>query len=316
MTLVEVLVALVLLGVIGGVVMRVVLRQQQFYQGANQIMSTRSQLRQATSVLPIDLRNLSSVGDDILAVTDSSIDLRVNVGTGIVCQVIDGSHVALPPRELDSKQTLTSWVGGKVPDDDGSVVVHIYNDSSITGNEDDYWQRFRLRDVDSSTAVCPGPAFTTVLDLGKYRPILELSSTDPPDPVTGGPISQYIRVGSAVRLTKLVRYMLYKKPDGKSYLGYSEFDRALGKFKQLDPVSGPYDPRAGGESGVSFRYYDVDGNEILPDADDDERARIARIDLIVRGRTSSEVKVDGMQNGARQQYRDSLAVSVMLRNRT
>ena len=70
MTLVEIMIALVLLGIISGVIMRVIVRQQRFYQGANQIMTQRGQLRQATSVLPVDLRSLSSVGEDIRAVTD------------------------------------------------------------------------------------------------------------------------------------------------------------------------------------------------------------------------------------------------------
>ena len=55
MTLVEIMISLVLLGIISGVIMRVILRQQRFYQGANQIMTQRSQLRQATSVLPTSL---------------------------------------------------------------------------------------------------------------------------------------------------------------------------------------------------------------------------------------------------------------------
>src|SRR5678815_3514229 len=65
LSLVEIMVALVLLGIVSGVVMRVVQRQQRFYQGVNQIVVQRSQLRQATSVLPIDLRSMSSVGNDI-----------------------------------------------------------------------------------------------------------------------------------------------------------------------------------------------------------------------------------------------------------
>src|SRR5262245_946155 len=90
MTLVEILVALVLLGIVSGVVMRVVMRQQRFYQGVNQIMTQRSQLRQATSVLPIDLRSLSSVGNDILVASDSSIWFNVTVGTGAVCELVGG----------------------------------------------------------------------------------------------------------------------------------------------------------------------------------------------------------------------------------
>jgi prepilin-type N-terminal cleavage/methylation domain-containing protein len=102
MTLIEIMISLVLLGIVSGVIMRVILRQQRFYQGVNQIMTQRGQLRQATSVVPVDLRSLSSVGADILAATDSSMDFMVNVGTGVVCNVIDGTQVALPPETLAS----------------------------------------------------------------------------------------------------------------------------------------------------------------------------------------------------------------------
>jgi hypothetical protein len=319
MTLVEIVVALVLLGIISSVLMRVIMRQQRFYQGANEIMTQRGQLRQATTVLPVDLRSLSSVGGDIVSVSDSMIDFRVNVGTGIVCSIVDGAKVALPPLDLANKQALTVWFGGKEPEGNESVVVYIYNDSSSLGNEDDVWQQFRLKAVHQDATKCPGPDFMGVGDLGKNRPILELTSTAPDDLVTGGPISQYIRVGAPVRLVRRVRYGLYKAGDSKWYLGYSEFDRGLGTFKQLDAVSGPYEPNAsssGVASGVAFRFYDVDGNEIASGAGASDIARIARVGLIVRGRTEGTVRAGGLQNGAEQQYRDSLAVSVMLRNRT
>ena len=319
MTLVEIMVALVLLGIIGGVIMRVILRQQRFYQGATQIMSTRSQLRQATSVLPVDLRSLSSVGGDVIEATDSSMQFRVNVGTSIVCQIVDGYRVALPPLELASKQTLTSWAGGVPPEDGEAIVAFIYNDSLLAGNEEDRWQEFRLKRVTYDASKCLGPWFTSIADVGKLRPVLELTSSDPSDGVTGGPISRYIKVGAPVRLARRVQYRLYQDPDGKWYLGYSEFDRGLGTFKQLSPVSGPYDPlpsASGMASGLTFRYYDVSGVEIPSGSAATDLARIARVDLVVRGRTVGQVGMEGVQNGVRQEYRDSLAVSVMLRNRT
>ena len=94
LSLVEIMVALTLLGIVSGVIMRVVMRQQRFYQGVNQIVVQRSQLRQATSVLPIDLRALSSVGNDIALATDSSIWFNMTVGTGVVCE-LSGSADAL-----------------------------------------------------------------------------------------------------------------------------------------------------------------------------------------------------------------------------
>jgi prepilin-type N-terminal cleavage/methylation domain-containing protein len=126
MTLVEILVALVLLGIVSGVVMRVVMRQQRFYQGVNQIMTQRSQLRQATSVLPIDLRACRPVGNDILVASDSSIVFNVTVGTGAVCELSGDAAVAMPPEVLDSDQNITSWYGYGRPDPEEQAEVRLY----------------------------------------------------------------------------------------------------------------------------------------------------------------------------------------------
>jgi len=311
MTLIEIMISLILLGIVGGTIMRVIMRQQRFYQGVNQIMTQRSQLRQATSVLPIDLRSLSSVGDDIIAATDSSMEIMVNIGTSIVCEVVNGSQVAMPIPTLASGQTLTSWYGYGEPA--AGAIVYIYNDSSVAGNEDDRWQKFTLTAVHHDASKCLA-SFHSIADAGKERPVLELSSTEPNDPVTSGPLSQYINVGAPIRVMKRVRYVLYQASDNKWYLGFAAYDPSTSAYGSLSPVSGPYDPY-GSASGLGFKYYDVDGTEIASGANAANRERIARVDLIARARTSANVKAAGIQNGANQQYRDSLAVSVMLRNR-
>ena len=322
LSLVEIMVALVLTGIVAGVIMRVIQRQQRFYQGVNQIVVQRSQLRQATSVLPIDLRAMSSVGNDIALATDSSIWFNVTVGTGAVCEISGNAAVAMPPEILFSGQSITSWYGYGRPDPKNkpksAYTVYIYNDSSSLGNQDDVWSPFVLADVTGDKTKCVS-TFTRIEDVGKERPVLTLKNLTgvPNDPVTGGPLSQYIAVGAPVRIVKQVRYKLFQASDGKWYLGYSDYNATTADFDPLSPVSGPYDAYSSSSSGtgVGFRYYDVDGNEIASGANAANRAKIARVDLIARARTSSNVKAAGFQNGVNQQYKDSLAVSVMLRNR-
>jgi prepilin-type N-terminal cleavage/methylation domain-containing protein len=327
MTLIEIMISLVLIGIIGGVVMRVVMRQQRFYQGVNQIMTQRSQLRQATSVVPMDLRSVSSVGGDIVAASDGSIEFDVNIGTGVVCAVLPGgTKVVLPPVKLSSGTVLTTFYGyGDTGPDPAAITrgvsVYIYNDSSVAGNADDKWKKFDLVAMGGD----PSPCLTTfaptvsVADAGQPRPILQLSDPEGfTDPVTLGPVSQYINPGAPVRLVKRVRYKLYKESDNKWYLGFSEYNKSIGNYDTPMPVSGPYDAyssTAGIGSGLGFRYYDVNDIEIASGAGPTDRARIARIDLVARARTSAVVRTAGIQNGVSQQYKDSLAVSVMLRNR-
>jgi prepilin-type N-terminal cleavage/methylation domain-containing protein len=322
LSLVEIMVALVLVGIVGGVIMRVIQRQQRFYQGVNQIVVQRSQLRQATSVLPIDLRALSSVGNDIALATDSSIVFNITVGTGVVCELSGNAAIAMPPEVLSSGQSITSWYGYGQPDPKNkpksAYTVYIYNDSSSLGNQDDVWSPFVLTDVTGDKTKCVSQ-YTTIGDVGKNRPVLSLKNPTgvPNDPVTGGPLSQYIGIGAPVRIVKQARYALFQASDGKWYLGYADYNASTSSFDALSPVSGPFDAYSStaANTGVGFRYYDVDGNEIASGSDSANRSRIARVDLIARNRTSSNIRTAGFQNGANQQYRDSLAVSVMLRNR-
>jgi len=307
--------------------MRVVMRQQRFYQGVNQIMTQRSQLRQGTTVLPMDLRSLSSIGGDILAASDASIEFNVNIGTGVVCAVLGaGTKVALPPVTLTSGTVLTTFYGYGDTGPDATTIghgvsVYIYNDSTIAGNADDTWKKFDLVRMESDPSQCLTTFFPAVGvgDAGQPRPVLVLS--DPAgktDPVTLGPVSQYINAGAPVRLVKRVRYQLYKETDGQWYLGFSEYDKSTGAYLTATPVSGPYDAyssTSGIGSGLGFRYYDVNDLEIAAGAAAADLARIARIDLIARARTSANVRAAGIQNGVSRQYKDSLAVSVMIRNR-
>ena len=315
-TLVEVIIVLVIFGIVGGVITRVILRQQRFYQGVNQIMTNRSQLRQAISVLPVDLRSLSSIGDDVLAVSDSGIEIQMHVASGIMCQRNGGDEITLPPLTLANGQTLTSFTQRPAFGD----VMYVYNDSSAVGNGDDRWQMFEVLDVLNSTTRCLGPSFVNVaLDAGKTRTVLRVSSTEPNDPVTFGPISQYITVGAPVRIVRRARYALFQDTDSKWYLGFAEWDKATNSYNALAAVSGPYEPYvsgAGAASGLGFRYYDNSGTEIASGAAQADRRRIARIDLVARGRTEMNVRADGIQGGANRQYSDSLRVTVMLRNRT
>ena len=325
MTLVEIMIALVLLGIVSGVIMRVVTRQQRFYQGVNQIMTQRGQLRQGITVLPVDLRSLSSIGDDLIAVSDSAIEFDMNIGMGVVCAVGSGSTIWLPPRASASGATLFTTAPGIKLEDDAQVArgvtVYVYNDSSTTGNFDDRWQKFAMSAaLDSSTAQCTSlSSFASAADAGKYRYKLTLAdTTGASDAATAGPISRYIGVGAPVRIMKRVRYKLYQESDAKWYLGYSDFSKAANAYDALTPVSGPYDSYATGSGsapGFRFRYFDVDGVEIASGASQAERRRIARVDIIARARTTGNVRAAGIQAGASQQYRDSLAVSVMVRTR-
>jgi len=61
-TMVELLVTMAILSVVGVVVSRLMLGQQRFYQRTSEQMGMRRELRSAMSLVPADLRSVSSSG--------------------------------------------------------------------------------------------------------------------------------------------------------------------------------------------------------------------------------------------------------------
>ncbi len=110
-TMAETLVVLVLLAIVGGSLMNVLTKQQQFYNGTGELIVLRTQLRQAEAILGGDLRGISSSGGDITTMTDSSIEFNYTIGTSVVCKAPSGSAVVIPPTgALTNGNTLTSWI--------------------------------------------------------------------------------------------------------------------------------------------------------------------------------------------------------------
>ncbi len=288
-SLIELLVVIVLMSIVMGAIYRVITRQQRFYVGVNEVMAQRSQLRQATAVLPLELRNVSSAGGDFIAVSDSVLEMRVQVGTSLVC-AIDPSrgYIDLPPMNLAAGHTLTAFTTMPRPGDE----AFIYDDGTITGNVDDTWVRRELTSVASPTT-CIGAPYSQAADDAKARWRLNFGPTLPATVVIGAP----------VRITRIVRYSLYKATDGQSYLGYEDYNGSA--WSGMEVVAGPYDAT----DGVQFLFYAEDGTQIasVPSANP-----IARVDLAVRGTTARAINVEGITRG---HYADSLAVSVAIRNR-
>jgi prepilin-type N-terminal cleavage/methylation domain-containing protein len=289
-SLVEMLVAITLVGVLLGALYRVIDRQQRFYAGMGDVMSQRLQLRQAATLLPLELRSISTVGGDILALSDSTIDVRTHVASGFICTKLTGTQIVLPPLNMASGQALTAFTSTPSAGDR----IFIYDDGAALGNQDDTWINREVTSISQNSGYCVGAPYTSGSDNGKNRVVIGISGADLPATVVDG---------APVRIMRQSRYELYKASDGDWYLGYQGWNGA--GYNAIEPVAGPYSAA----SGIRFQYYRTDGSQVTSAANASE---IARVDLYIRGLTSRRMKVDGMQQG---QYKDSLAVTVAIRNR-
>jgi hypothetical protein len=300
MTMVEMMVVTILLAIVGGSVMSVLARQQQFYRSTSDVMDLRSQLRQGAAVMATDLRGLASGGGDIVSMAESSIDFYANIGSTIVCAVESGTSVVLPPLTLNNGTVLSSWVSRPARNDS----LFFYSDPDTTNSGDDTWERFALDTVIAVPGLC-NATYTQPSDAGSDSYRLRVNSSGPS-------ISSSVRKGSTIRIHRRVKYQLYQNTDGKWYLGYCS--PTCTSTNPIQPIAGPFNPvvSGSGTSGIRFTYYDVNGNVIAGNTAA-ERQSVARISFVLRGQSRGQINVSGMGKGY---YTDSLRTEVAIRNRT
>lgn len=300
-TLAEMIVALVLFALVGGALMAVIARQQRYYRSASELIETRSQIRQAISILPTELRGIYPRGGDVYAWSDSAIEIRANIGSAVLCVRTNSTTIILVPATLASGDRLAAWL--TQPQVNDSLLV--YDDGSEVGNADDVWRAHRVSAIVSLPGGCPTTTgLTAVADAA--APALQLTISPA--------LTQTVLPGVPIRFFRRTRYRLYRASDNRWYLG--AFDCIEGRAPQCattQPVSGPYRrySTAAGASGLSFLYFDQAGAVLTPGVSNP--ADIARIDVVARGETRAQGSLTG--NPARAPMRDSLRFVVGLRNR-
>ncbi|HUF65466.1 MAG TPA: hypothetical protein VMM17_05760, partial [Gemmatimonadaceae bacterium] len=227
--------------VLGGM-MSVLVRQQRFYSGTADLLEARSQTRQAAGILPTELRAISPVGGDILAMSDTALEFRATVGSSVLC-AISGGQVVLPPTNPSRGNVASTW---GAPPAAGDTVL-IFNEGPTTSAMDDGWTEYEIASTTAETGSCPeSSGLTTAADAN--NPNLKFA-------VDGG-LSPDIRPGSPMRFLRRARYSLYAAPNGYWYLGYCSPTCGAGG---PDPIAGPFMPASDAASGIRFSYFDVNG---------------------------------------------------------
>jgi prepilin-type N-terminal cleavage/methylation domain-containing protein len=300
-TLVELLIAMILMGIIGGAIVTLLLRQQRFYNSTNELIQTRQQIRQAAAMLPADLRGISSVGLDIYAMTDSSIDFRSVYGSSIACTVDNGGGwVSTAPVTLLKGSAITNWAF--VPTVGDSIII--YGDGASTVQTDDIWTITQITAVTLRTG---GANDGCPVASGMVQNIAaDLAVTNPSYKFTVLPKVPTVSVGAGLRFFRRVHYSLYKAADNLWYLGYKTCPPA--GCSAIQQIGGPFQAYANdGTSGLQFTYFDSLGTVTA------NPALVARVSLAVRGQGTSLVSFSGTK--AATTFRDSLRMEINIRNR-
>ena len=300
-TLIELIIAMVLLSLVSGAIVKLLLRQQRFYNSTTDLIQTRQQIRQAAAMLPSDFKGIASADSDIYVMTDSSLEFRSMFGSSVACAVDGaGGWVSTVPQVLAKRSAMTSWAA--LPTVGDSIAV--YDEGTITAQSDDRWTRAQITQVTLRTGNvndgCP-----TASGLAQ---LADLTASNPSYKLTISPKVANVTPGAGIRFFRRVHYSVYRASDNQWYLGY--YDCKTGRVpvcNATQAIAGPLQPYAvNGTSGVEFAYYDSTG------AVTTKRSDVARISLVVRGQSAGLVNLSGAGGTV---LHDSLRIEVGLRNR-
>ncbi len=308
-TLTELMMVVVLVSIVGLMLTMILVRQSRFHRAVQDVSEARNRMRDIATIVPTDLRGVSTSQNDILAFGQDSLQFRAFIGTSIVCEFVSNTVIGLPPKVLASGNVFSAWINPPAPGD----LAYIYDDGTQVGNFDDSWDRFTISDTASSTSTtwCSSglsPAYTAAGDnTQRYRITLASAAN-----------TVQIKRGAVIRFAREVRYSGYQAADNQWYMGYQTCTPNAGTTTPgtcgtREVLAGPIKPMTTdtNTTGLFFKYYDKNGNVLTTTAD---IAKIARVTINVRTaspsvRAAVATAVNNITGG------DSLRFVVAIRNR-
>jgi len=296
-SLVELLVALALFGIVGAATLRSLDRQARFHSGMLAILESRAQHAAAHEAIAVELRGASTAGGDIGPLSDSSIVFRLPVGAGVACDMTSNT-IDLAPDSVASGQVFARFRTS--PQQGDTAWLFLEGNTDLPG--DDRWEGFPVTAVAHAPGRCPGSALLDpALDAG--RPGWRLT-------IAGTPPVVALSSGAPVRLTRKARFALYRGGTGEHWLGFTEANPVTGAWIAIQPVSGPYVPynaSAPRSSGIALMGRDSSGTASLQAGPGLPMA----ITVATRTLTTRQVRMDGI---ARGRLADSLHSLITVRN--
>lgn len=266
MSLVELLVALALGGVVVTAAASSMLRQQRGVRWVEGLTGAELQVRPVMRVLVDELSSLDPSAGDIAPglASDSTLQLRAVVAASLTCD--STATVTLLP---DDSTTAPMGGAGRTPAAGDSLWLYL---GATVG-----WRARAVTGVSRVSAPCAVPTATSG---ATYRLALDA----PADVAAGTPL----------RLTRWERWVVYRASDGRWYVGIRDWSAATNRFLAAQPVAGPFlrTSRTGARAG--FRYFDASGVELVPDGTNEgsiARLRITTLS-VVRSTGADSIRYD------------------------
>jgi prepilin-type N-terminal cleavage/methylation domain-containing protein len=278
-TLIELMIAIILAGIVLGSIYKTLQNNQRFYRSESQVLDVQQGVRAVAQLLPSELREVDAVAGDILAMGPDSITIRALRNTYFIC--------ATPIPASGTIITRNSQVYGYRAVDPTRDRALVFRDGNTQIMSDDTWQDYAISGVLTGAHGSPctdGTGAGTTMTL--TGPISKLDS---------------VTLGSPVRTYEQLTYRLYVDSSGVGWLGVRAY--ISGSWGSVSPVAGPLN----GTGGIALTYYDSTGAvTAVPTS-------VAQIMLQVRGLSETPIMIQGRRANL-QKYQDSLTVRVALRN--
>jgi prepilin-type N-terminal cleavage/methylation domain-containing protein len=256
-TFVEVLTAMVLMGIVSTAIYQVLINNQRVYREQTARIELNQNARMAAALFPAELRELDANDSDIVAFTDSSVTYNAMRTTYFVCKTPDYAALTIVVRNQPYGVESLDIAKHK-------FMLFAENNAQIRG--DDRWLH-----VDASSAVvgtaCPNTA--GVLSTASITLVLTgLTTTQLGGVYIASPLRAY-------QVNRIARYV-----DGGAYwLGMQTQKESDGTWSTLEPVVGPL-----ATGGLAFTYFDTLGVATT------SRFSVSRIGITLTGRSLEPVR--------------------------
>ena len=286
-TLVEILVALAVFGVVATALTRVLISSQRVTTATQTRAMMQSNLRVASFVVPNELRMLNQADQtDILDVSDTSITYLAMRGYYVLCAPITSA------TSITVTRVLNSAFGFDYREPAANDNAFIFFENDTLKISDDKWAPVAISGVASAT--CSYPVASTA---GK-------TFTLSPGIVTGTYALDKFLVGAPVRTYEITRMSLYTDANGEKWLGMCTGSSGC----SLEPVVGPL----ANTGGFRLTRYDDEGDVVTGNT---TAARNSLRSLRIRFVAKTEQAIGrGVGDAAREVMTDTLSAVVTLRN--
>ena len=278
----ELMIAIVLLGIFATGVYQVLLNNQRSFAAQTQRIDLQQNIRAATTILPAEFREMDAGDSDIVAMDSSSITMRAMRQLAFIC---DAPALGGGAGNISFTVRQTPFFGNRQSFQAGDSVLVFY-EGNPSRRSDDQWVRGAV--TSSSNLACTDGSAGFQVQLQ-------------PQWINGNVgfnVAGAITAGSPVRGFTSLTYRLWQSPSDNLYYLAQQVGNGTPQ-----PLVGPLM----GANGLGFTYYDSTGTTTTGD-----RAQVALIGVKVRGRTSQVIR---QANDPALAYKyDSVSIQVALRN--